>query len=167
MDALKLFYEQQLEARQRRSRDRGGKAVAPPEAAAVERGPERDSRPATAPCAFEGTAPPERDGSIDDAPGATNPEDTAERLLHHVEQHAGQPLRTRASIDAYFAAQSRLRDDDRPPKRSLLRETVLVLFLAVAVLQYYYIDVSLQIAALNQVTVFVPVQASPPRDDGA
>lgn len=166
-DALKLFYEQQLEAERRRSRDRGGKALAPPKAAGVEGGLEHERRAATAPRALEDAAPRERDRGTDVAPQATETEDSAERLLRHVEQHAGQPLRTRASIDAYFAALSRSRSDDSSPHRSLLREAVLVLFLAVAVLQYYYIDVSLQIAALNQVTVFVPVQESAPPDRGA
>ena len=85
----------------------------------------------------------------------------AELLLRHVEQHAGQALRTRASIDAYFAASA---SDAPPPNRSLLREASLVLFLAVAMLQYYYVEVSLEIASLNRVTVFVPVeQPSKPR----
>jgi|GEM_PF-2114983 len=90
--------------------------------------------------------------------------DAPEALLRHIEQHAGQPLRSRAAIDAYLATLTAPRGEARQGERSLLRESMLVLFLVVAVLQYYYIDVSLQIAALRNVTVFVPVeQAQKPR----
>lgn len=169
MDPLKLFYEQQLESQRRKTQDRAGKPVAVLEAVEAE-SPAGCTRGATAaPPAAEVAAPPDGDSGIADATHATGSEDTdaAESLLCHVERHAGQPLRTRASIDAYFAAVSKLRSDDAVPKRSLLRETVLVLFLAAAVLQYYYMDVSLQIASLKQVTVFVPVQEPRPRGDGA
>jgi hypothetical protein len=37
----------------------------------------------------------------------------------------------------------------------------------IAALQYYYIDVSLKIAALNRITVFVPVQEQPKQDSGS
>ncbi len=169
MDPLKLFYEQQLENQRRRTRDRGGKPVAALEAVAVESRADGPRSAAAAPPAAERADPPELDGGIADTTHTAESEDgdAAELLLRHVERHAGQPLRTRASIDAYFAAASKLRSDDPVPKRALMRETVLVLFLAAAVLQYYYMDVSLQIASLKQVTVFVPVQESRPRGDGA
>jgi len=89
--------------------------------------------------------------------------DTAETLLRHLEQRAGQPLRSCAAIDAYVAAQPTPTDTARPAGRSLLRETLLVLFLVAAALQYYYVDVSLEIAALKRITVFVPVYETPPR----
>lgn len=95
---------------------------------------------------------------------ATEAENAPEVLLRHIEQHAGRPLRSRGAIDAYLATLTAPRDEARPVERSLLRETMLVLFLVVAVLQYYYIDVSLQIQSLKNVTVFVPVeQAQRPR----
>ena len=89
--------------------------------------------------------------------------DAAETLLQHLEQRAGRPLRSRPAIDAYFAEQATAADAARPSGRSLLRETLLVLFLVAAALQYYYIDVSLEIASLNRITVFVPVYEVPPR----
>ena len=91
--------------------------------------------------------------------------EASEKLLRRVEAHAGRPLRTGEAIDAYFKAASKPRRESRPAGRSLLRETVLVMFLLVAVLQYYYMDVALQIAALNQVTVFVPTEEPAPRAD--
>jgi len=88
-----------------------------------------------------------------------------EKLLRRVEAHAGRPLRSGEAIDAYFKKLSKPRRESRPAGRSLLRETVLVLFLLVAVLQYYYMDVALQIASLNRVTVFVPTEEFAPRAD--
>jgi len=169
MDPLKLFYEQQLDAQRRRSRDRGGRPVAAAlEAVEADGRTDRASGAVAAPRADHQVADrPDGDSGITHATRAAETEDTAESLLRHVERHAGQSLRTRASIDAYFAAASRSRSDDAPPRRSLLRETVLVLFLAAAILQYYYMDVSLQIAALKQITVFVPVQNTAPRGDDA
>ncbi|KPK06136.1 MAG: hypothetical protein AMJ64_09860 [Betaproteobacteria bacterium SG8_39] len=145
MDALKLFYEQQLDAKRRRTPDRSDGAAAAPCVAQVQVTPEPDCSPAAAPQLAEA-------------------EDTPERLLRHLEQHAGQSLRTCAAIDSYLAAQSGAQGDAPPARRSLLRETALVLFLAIAVLQYYYVDVSLEIAALNRITVFLPVKEQPPQD---
>ena len=90
----------------------------------------------------------------------------ADSLLRRVEAHAGRPLRSDAAIDAYFKRVQRAEESaSRPAGRSLLRETMLVLFLLIAVLQYYYMDVALQISTLNRVTVFVPTEKPPARDD--
>jgi hypothetical protein len=123
MDALKLFYEQTIDARRGRPAER----AAPPE--------------------------PPRSAEADNG---------AEMLLRHLERRAGRSLRSPAAIDTYLATLPPAKQDRPSSGRSLLRETVLVLFLMVAVLQYYYMDVSLEIAALNQVTVFVPVKEPPP-----
>jgi len=87
--------------------------------------------------------------------------------LRRIEAHAGRPLRTGDAVDAYFKELSKSRRETPAAGRSLLRETVLVLFLLIAVLQYYYMDVSLQIASLNRVTVFVPIDKPAPRADGS
>jgi hypothetical protein len=162
MDALKLFYAQQLDAQRRRDRDRLGRGVAPLRPAEAAHGPDPDgaraSACANAPRAAEAEDAPQRDAGIADAQRAGETGQAAEVLLRHVEQHAGQALRTPASIDAYFAASSSSARDASPPKRYLIREAFLVLFLAVAVLQYYYVEVALEIASLNKVTVFVPVE---------
>ena len=84
-----------------------------------------------------------------------------------MEAHAGRPLRSGEAVDAYFKKLSKPRRESRPAGRSLVRETVLVMFLLVAVLQYYYMDVSLQIASLNRLTVFVPTDKPAPRADGS
>ncbi len=90
-----------------------------------------------------------------------------ERLLRRIEARAGRPLRTDDAVDAYFKALAEPARESRPAGRSLLRETVLVLLLLVAVLQYYYMDVALQIASLNHVTVFVPTEKPAPRADNS
>lgn len=100
------------------------------------------------------------------APPAAEAKDAPEALLRHLERHAGRTLKTPAAIDAYLESLRSAPADPAPPKRSLLRETALVLFLVIAILQYYYIDVSLQIAALNKVTTFVPVQEAPEQPRG-
>ncbi|MDX1376344.1 MAG: hypothetical protein R3357_12305, partial [Burkholderiales bacterium] len=92
--------------------------------------------------------------------------DSAQALLQYLEGHAGRPLRTRTAIDAYLATLPAPAPAPAPT-RSLLRETALVLFLVVAVLQYYYIDVSLQIASLRGVTVFVPTAEVKSRSDAS
>lgn len=108
---------------------------------------------------------PER--AVRPAPRAAADADAAEQLLRRVEAHAGRPLRTGDAVDAYFKELSKSRRETPAAGRSLLRETVLVLFLLIAVLQYYYMDVSLQIASLNRVTVFVPIDKPAPRADGS
>jgi hypothetical protein len=148
MDALKLFYEQQLDAKRQRTPDCCSPPVATPPAAEVRSVAEHDRRTGA-------------------APEVAAVEDTPEVLLRHLEQHAARPLRTRAAIDAYLAAHSSAPTETAPTRRSLLRETALVLFLVIAALQYYYIDVSLKIAALNRITVFVPVQEQPKQDSGS
>jgi len=97
------------------------------------------------------------------AQGAAAEPSAADRLLRRIEAHAGRPLRADDAVDAYFNELAEPVRDSRSAGRSLLRETVLVLLLLVAVLQYYYIDVSLQIASLNRVTVFVPIDKPTPR----
>lgn len=162
MDALKLFYAQQLDAQRRRERDRLVRTIAVQRPA--EERPDPAGASANVPQAAEAENVPQRDAGLADAPPAGETAHPAELLLRHLEQHAGQALRTRASIDAYFADSARSASEASLPKRSLVREAALVLFLAVAVLQYYYVEVSLEIASLNRVTVFVPVeQASKPR----
>lgn len=108
---------------------------------------------------------PER--AVRPAPRAAAHADAAEQLLRRIEAHAGRPLRTGDAVDAYFKELSKSRRETPAAGRSLLRETVLVLFLLIAVLQYYYMDVSLQIASLNRVTVFVPIDKPAPRADGS
>jgi hypothetical protein len=100
------------------------------------------------------------------APRTSEAPNAADSLLRRVEAHAGQPLRSDAAIDAYFKSLQRAeKSASRPAGRSLLRETMLVLFLLIAVLQYYYMDVALQISTLNRVTVFVPTEESPTLND--
>ena len=107
-----------------------------------------------------GAQPPPLERRTADAAQAV---DSAETLLRHLEQRSGRPLRSRDAIDTYVAEQSTQTDAARVAGRSLLRETLLVLFLVAAALQYYYVDVSLEIAALKRITIFVPVYEAPPR----
>ncbi|MEJ2175438.1 MAG: hypothetical protein P8Y76_11180 [bacterium] len=158
MDALKLFYEQQLDAKRRATAARSGSSVVAARAAGVTKTPERRVSAVAVPRAAEVEDARKDTGSAVPALGTTEVGDTPESLVRHLEQHAGESLRTHAAIDAYLAALKNAGADGGRARSSLLRETALVLFLVVAVLQYYYIDVSLEIASLNRVTVFVPVE---------
>lgn len=116
---------------------------------------------------FGATQPRAPEQTARAAPRAAEVSDASDNLLRRVEGHAGQPLRSPEAIDAYFDELSNSKTQSQPAGRSLLRETVLVLFLLVAVLQYYYMDVALQIASLNRVTVFVPTKAPVQRADAS
>ncbi|MBF6570726.1 MAG: hypothetical protein IVW54_17815 [Candidatus Binataceae bacterium] len=86
--------------------------------------------------------------------------ESSEELLTYLEECAGRPLRSRAAIKQYVA-------DLRSPSQvatarkldQLLRETALLAMLTVAVLQYYYMDVFLQIGNISHLAVYLPSTA--------
>jgi hypothetical protein len=87
--------------------------------------------------------------------------ESSEELLQIVEERAGRSLRSRKAIDKYFdepteRSRQRTRSESR---RQLIRDSVLVGVLAVSILQYYFLDVSLKIQKLESVPVYVPVNS--------
>ncbi len=78
-------------------------------------------------------------------------------LLTHLEQLAGRKISTRDDLQAYIeevAKNAKLNN----AKRQQLRSVLLMGLLVVAVFQYYFIDVQLQILSQPGLTVFVPTK---------
>ena len=86
--------------------------------------------------------------------------ETREELVQHLEQLTGRTLRTRADIQAYVQAAAVRKAADQPSVRRWLRikKGTLFALLAFGVIQYYVLDVMLQIASLPTNTYFVPVK---------
>jgi len=92
-------------------------------------------------------------------------DESPEALLGLVEKISGAKLRSADDITTYFE-RLRLQEAERQQaetKRRALREGFLVAMLIVSAAQYYYWDVSLQIASLHKVHYFVAPLGSGPR----
>jgi hypothetical protein len=87
--------------------------------------------------------------------------ETREELLRHLEKLTGRTLRTRADIAAYVR-EIRLRSAaDQPSVQRWLKakKVTLIALFAFGVIQYYLLDVMLEIASMRTTTYFVPVAA--------
>jgi len=91
------------------------------------------------------------------------PPETREELVQHLEKLTGRTLRTREDIQAYVREVSARKATDQPSVRRWLnaKKITLIALLALSVLQYYILDVLLQIASIRTPTYFVP--ASTPK----
>jgi len=83
-----------------------------------------------------------------------------DELLQHLEQLSGRSLRTRADLDAYLT-ELRARKLGPQPTRaqrrwSALKHATLGVGLLIAVLQYYLIDIYVQILSLQRVQFLTP-----------
>jgi hypothetical protein len=84
--------------------------------------------------------------------------ETREELVQHLEKLTGRTLNTREDIQAYVREMSARKPREEPSVRRWLkvkRLTLLVL-LAFGVIQYYILDVLLEIASMRTNTFFVP-----------
>lgn len=83
-------------------------------------------------------------------------------LHRYVEELAGRPLRSHTELLEYLreVAGSQPHAHRELERRRFFRELILVSLLVMSVMQYYYWDVQLQIAALNSVQTYVPMRAS-------
>lgn len=91
-----------------------------------------------------------------------------EDLVSYLEELAGREFRSRADIRLYIDELTR---KDREAnqvhrRRRVMKDTVLLLGLLTAFIQYHFLDINLQIARLPSTLVFVPVEAgiSPQRN---
>ena len=93
----------------------------------------------------------------------SEPPETREELVQHLEKLTGRTLRTREDIQAYVREVSARKATDQPSVRRWLnaKRITLIALLALGVLQYYIVDVLLQIASMSNTTYFVP--ASTPK----
>ena len=86
--------------------------------------------------------------------------ETREELVQHLERLTGRTLRTRADIEAYVQEAAARKAADQPSVRRWLKvkKATLIALLAFGVIQYYVLDVMLEIASLPANTYFVPVR---------
>ena len=84
--------------------------------------------------------------------------ESREELVQHLEQLTGRSLRTRADIQSYVREISARQPTDQPSVRRWVRakKLTLVALLAFSVIQYYILDVLLEIASMRSTTFFVP-----------
>ena len=77
----------------------------------------------------------------------SEPPETREELVQHLEKLTGRTLRTREDIQAYVREVSARKATDQPSVRRWLnaKKITLIALLALSVLQYYILDVLLQI----------------------
>jgi hypothetical protein len=81
--------------------------------------------------------------------------DADAELLAHLEQLSGRKINSRQDISDYVSEVSRKAEATRS-KWQYLKNALLGAFLIIAILQYYFIDVQLQILSQPSLTVFVP-----------
>jgi hypothetical protein len=82
------------------------------------------------------------------------------QLVAYLEQLSGKRIRKREDISAYVAEISQRAEAKRSKWQSFKNAALSGLFV-IAVLQYYYLDVALEILDQPTLTVFVPTTASP------
>ena len=87
--------------------------------------------------------------------------ETREELVQHLEKLTGRSLRTREDIQAYVREVAARKAADQPSVRRWLKvkKLTLLALLAFSVMQYYVLDVMLEIVSLPSTTFFVPVRS--------
>ena len=92
------------------------------------------------------------------------PAESSEVLIGYLQEVAGREFRTREDIRQYVVDLSEQERDASGVhrRRRVMKDTVLLLALVAAYIQYHFLDVNLQIARLPTTLVFVPVEATAP-----
>jgi hypothetical protein len=87
--------------------------------------------------------------------------ETREELVQHLERLTGRTLRTREDIQSYVREVAERRAADQPAVRRWIKakKVTLVALLAFGVMQYYILDVLLEIMSMRSTTFFVPAAA--------
>jgi hypothetical protein len=87
--------------------------------------------------------------------------ETREELVQHLEKLTGRTLRTRADIQAYVREVAARKAADDPAVRRWLtaKKITLIVLLGFGVMQYYILDVLLEIVSMPTTTFFVPARA--------
>ena len=87
--------------------------------------------------------------------------ETREELVQHLEKLTGRTLRTREDIQAYVREVAARKATDQPAVRRWLKtkRITLLALLALGVIQYYILDVLLEIVSMPSNTFFVPASA--------
>jgi hypothetical protein len=84
--------------------------------------------------------------------------ETREELVQHLEKLSGRTFRTRADIQAYVQEVAARKAIDQPSVRRWLsaKRITLIVLLAFGVIQYYILDVLVEITSMRTTTFFVP-----------
>lgn len=87
-----------------------------------------------------------------------------EELLRHLDELAGRSIRTRAELEAYLN-ELKARGERAPPKSldrrwAIARQAVLGFGLLIAVLQYYLIDIYVEIVSMQRVQFINPADSA-------
>ena len=87
--------------------------------------------------------------------------ETREELVQHLEKVAGRALKTREDIQSYVREASARKAADKPALQRWLKvkRVTLIGLLAFSVMQYYILDVLLEIASMRTTTYFVPARS--------
>ena len=86
------------------------------------------------------------------------PPETREELIQHLEKLTGRTLKTREDIAAYVREVSARKAADQPSVQRWLKvkKVTLIALLAFGAIQYYILDVMLEIVSMRSSTFFVP-----------
>ncbi len=84
------------------------------------------------------------------------PAESTEELLTHLERVSGTRIRSREDIDAFLSGVARKARERRAG--GAFKNALLGALLVIAILQYYFIDVQLQILMQPSLTVFAPAR---------
>lgn len=89
------------------------------------------------------------------------PPESREQLIQHLEQLTGRTLKTREDIAAYVREVAARKAADQPSVQRWLKakKATLIALLAFGVIQYYILDVMLEIVSMRSTTFFVPASA--------
>jgi hypothetical protein len=92
------------------------------------------------------------------APVAESLPETREELIQHLEKLTGRTLKTREDIAAYVREAAGRRAGDQPSVQRWLKakKVMLIALFAFSVVQYYILDVMLEIVSMRSTTFFVP-----------
>jgi hypothetical protein len=84
--------------------------------------------------------------------------ETREELIQHLEKLAGRRLKTREDVQAYFRETAERKPGQQPSVQRWVKAKRVTLFvlLVFSVIQYYVLDVMLEIASMRTTTFFVP-----------
>lgn len=89
-------------------------------------------------------------------PGSQAPAESSDELLAHLERLSGKKIRTREDIHVFLSGVARQAGQRRAGGWG--KNALLGALLVIAILQYYFIDVQLQILSQPSLTVFLPAR---------
>lgn len=78
-----------------------------------------------------------------------------EELLHYLEEISGRTIRTREDVERYVQQVSSAKPEASARRWQTAKSVILLVLACAAALQYYLLDIMLQIASMPRVTFFV------------